>query len=386
MSFVATIDGLLFRYDRVRSYRSSGQTDYLGKLMFLMKIIAPLLVMTLLGCEQSQVGFEGSKVGKEKDSASVAGNGAEAEDQAVPPTSISGAWLVCEWIDQPAGRGGCAIVDRDSRKLKIETMTIRYWKVVFRDGGAELNVEFALQQPTSPYHVIFQIISGQNFIGENLDIRYNLDGRIISRSLNDVFPAGSNPIQTLESSAVTTPLRDLTVPADKIGTLPEADRTFYLWPDPEKSASAPGANARLLAATTEGLFNTQSFAFMADGYCGAGGAVKSAIDGSWQTKLEEIAKGALEKYSVRPEIVKGKQSIFLPAWNECILPLRTANFRRTAQSADGSCMFMLIQQRVPPPGFSTAQPYLMIFTKRFADAVGFSAADLEQAAEQYPCN
>jgi hypothetical protein len=351
----------------------------------MRQIIQLLIVLSFLACEDGgDIGFQGTKIDKETDSASTNGN-TDVDAQAVPPTSISGAWLVCEWIDQSAGRGGCVILDRDGRKLNIDSMTVQYWKIVFRNGGQELQTEFTLQEPASPYHVIFQIMPGQNYQAANIDIVYSQNGSFLTKNLNQVFQQGTNPIIARQGEASYTPLRDLKVPAEKTAGLAEVDRGFFIWPDPEKSAVDAGDNAVAISAEPQGPFDPEPLIFNPAAYCGAGGVIKGQIDSVWKSQLEKSAGSDSGAVKVRPEIVKGTQAIFLPAWEECVLPISTGTQSRTAQSADGSCMFMLVQERSPPQGFSQLQPYLIIFTRRFADAVGFSFADVESAANQFPC-
>jgi hypothetical protein len=353
-------------------------------LLSMLRSIALITIVSLFGCEDQDVGFKGTKVEKESNNG-TAELGPDSDTQAVPPASISGAWLVCEWIDKSAGSGGCTVMDRDGRKLKIETMTLQFWKIQFRDGGTELKTSFVLQQPENRYHVLFQILSDQNYTNANLDIVYTQNGQFLTKNLTQVFQQGINSTLSAKGELAYTPLHDLRVPEEKISALSVADRSFYLWPNPENSAVDAGENALALAADLTGNFSAAQFLFNPDAYCGVGGVVKGEIGADWQAHLEDLSTVSFDPLQIRKEIVPGKVPIFLPAWDECVRPLRTGTQQRTAQSADGQCMFMLIQARIPAPGFTQLQPYLVILTKRFADAVGFNFSDLEDAANQYPC-
>jgi hypothetical protein len=348
----------------------------MGKIAWLLFTIAGMLS----SCVDSDEKFQSGKIVKENDSAETA-DSKEPPVEAVPPTSISGAWLVCQWLDQPGGQGACTIVDREGKKLQVPGMDVQFWKIVFRDGGSEVKTDFFPQPAESLYHVIFQILPDQVAGDTNLDIVYDQNGVYLVKNLTEFYQVGASPLSNTAGEGIDTPLKDLKVPQDKLASLQAPDRVFYLWPDPAKTVVDANSNGIVVARDFPGIYDPAQYIFNPDAFCGADGKVKSAVDAAWKTKLSDLANES----PVRPEIVPGVQTIYLPAFEDCVLPIRTGSNALTAQSSDGSCMFMLVQKRLPPPGFSELQPYLFIFTKRFAGAVGFTAQDVERAANLFAC-
>ncbi|MEZ4742748.1 MAG: hypothetical protein R3B45_09915 [Bdellovibrionota bacterium] len=327
-----------------------------------------------------------AKVEKERNSASSSGTDEEDAD-AIPPEMISGAFLVCQWIDESAGQGGCALTDNSGVKIQKIATPVDWWSIAKRDGGEKVNTEFTVQAESNPYHTIFKTPAEVLAAKEQLDVVLTYPWGFKTYSLSNFFQPYEIPKIGKEGIQLTSVLGNLVIPNDKINLVEENHRSFYLWPDPNISRAEKNENASIVADSNN--LNGQFFSiFNANAFCNGNGDVQPAIDDFWYNDLVRITQTMpyASGLNIRREVGKKQGPIDFLAQSYCILPLALQNGRKTSSSSDGKCMFMLIRETYSSSPLVPPQPYLAIFTSKFANAVGFTQQDMETAANEFSCS
>jgi hypothetical protein len=203
----------------------------------------------------------------------------------------------------------------------------------------------------------------------------------------NIFEFGASiPVNaTVTSYSAQTFLRDLRVPKDKLNNLGEADRSFYLWPDPNKVNPTNNNNAQIISSNPG--YSLSPINFDPNAYC-QNGSVRTQITEEWQDNLSDVSSQAVGGTIVLSSDIKKMPTSFkinfpsIPQ-THCALPLSTSGGKMIIQSEDGLCMFMIVRNATGD--LSQTQPYLAIFSKPFSDAIGFSKENLEKTAQEFRC-
>jgi len=338
-------------------------------------------------CEDAGTGFEGGKIEKEQNISASDGTD-EKDAEAVPPEMISGAFLVCQWIDESQGQGSCSLVNESGLKIDRIVTETNWWTIVERDGGTQVNTDFQTQLSSENYHVKFttppELIQNK----EQLDVIMTYPWGYKNYNMNRFFEPTETATVGREGTSVFTALRDLTIPQKNLAKTDEAHRYFHMWPDPILARADLSQNAYIVSSVGSIKYDNSSLRFDPSAYCSPGGQVKKAIDPEWETNLTDITNAGLfgAPTGVRSEIKRMDIVINLTSGSHCVVPLKTGNLAKTGVSSDGSCLFMILRDSFSKPEDRfEPQPYLAIFSKKFADAVGFDHNDMEAAAEQFQC-